>query len=87
MKTRKDLKFTKGFLTENDKNAVLSWINENQNLFLASSNYMICTEVHFPHHNTMLYISVIGAGMLAIGKAVDKGNNYLYNEYCTFSVN
>ena len=87
MKTRKDLKFTNGFLTENDKNAVLSWINETDNLFLASSNYMIYTEVHFSHHNTMLYISVIGAGMLAIGKAVDKGKNYLYNEYCTFSVN
>ena len=83
MKTRKDLKFTKGFLTENDKNAILSWINENPNLFLDSSNYMIYTEVHFLHHNTMLYISVIGAGMLAICKS---GSNYLYNEYCNFSV-
>ena len=36
MKTIKDLKFTKGFLNKNDKNAILEWINENDNLFLAS---------------------------------------------------
>ena len=86
MKAIKDLRFTSGFLTKNDKNAILNWINENENLFLSSCNYMIYTEVHLQHHNTMLYISVIGAGMLAIGKVVDNGKNYLYNEYCNFLV-
>ena len=86
MKTFKDLKFTKGFLNRNDKKAILDWINENDNLFSKKANYMIYSEVHFQHHNTMIYITVIGAGMLSIGKTVDKGNNYLYNEYCNFLI-
>ena len=85
MKTLKDLRFeSPNFFTRNDREAILTFVNENDGLF--SGDHMVGSHSNIFHHNTNLKINVIGSGLLSIQKFVTSGKNYTYKCSVNFLV-